>query len=273
MSAGYGAGGGSFSRGGSSRKVRRKKKDFHGSKGRFAQGEEPVDLQTLKERTLQSLDRLGHQVFPPDLAYGLESWLKSLNVLLDDFETKASPYLALPPEYQNRRLEVTSSLLKAYEFPELDSAIVKAKGEERQAVALLGGRDSSYFGSKLGALRSRREQVALELESERSAVTRMKSARKPSELLKRLLGPKAQPSVGHQANVSRLESELGELNAKASALESEQVLFKEAKEKLALASDRLAELEVNRLGKMQFAPEREEATRLLAEEIAKMNPS
>ncbi len=91
MSAGQGGRGGSFAqRGSSAKKVRHKKQDFHEHRVRLVDSSPPLDFPALKESTFQSLERLGRQAFLPDSGYGLEGWMKSLLLLLDEFEAVAS---------------------------------------------------------------------------------------------------------------------------------------------------------------------------------------
>jgi hypothetical protein len=273
MSAGHGGRGGSFARrGSSSKKVRHSKQDFHEHRIRLAEGGAPQDFQTLKERTLQSLDKLGHQVFPPDSSYGMESWMKSLGVLLDDFETRASSMVTLPASYAIGKESVLSTLSKEFTFPEMDAAITEARDEVTRISAAIGNRDGAYFGSRQAALKAKRERLVSELEAERSSIARVKAER-PGRLLQRMLGQRPPSTAEMEVHAAGLAKEIAESDSQAAALHAEELQYREGKRELAIVTDRLAELEAKRMERLQLAPEREEAARMLADEISKALPT
>jgi len=231
-----------------------------------------VDFEAMKARTLQSLDRLGHQVLRPDLGYNMDNWLRSLNVLLDDFESKASRKASLPQEYLSRRQEVMVKLGRPVEFSELDYAIAQAKSEEGQLAASLGPHDTAYFDSRLGSLGEQRGQTAAELESERARLAQKKVEPRPG-FFTRIFAPKEPASSEPVLDIGQLEKGLSDLDSQIAAAEAEELHYREDREKLARAREKLAELEARKLERLQFVPEREEATKLLADEISKIQPS
>lgn len=272
MSGGYGGRtGGSFvRRGSSSKKVRRRRQDYHKHRVRSSTAEAEMDLQTLKERTLQSLNRLGHQTFQPGSGYDMESWVKSLGILLDDFEAKATASLKLSSGYLESKGEVLSSLSKAPELPEMDSAIAAAKDEEQKVLSGLGDLNASYFGSKLGPLRSRRMKLTSDLDEEQASIARIKAESRPGGFLSRILGQRPPSTTENEAHVAGLQVELDDVSAKIASLEEEESRYREGKKALSLAVGKVADLETAKTVRLQLAPEREEATRRLAEEISKM---
>lgn len=274
MSAGYGGrGGGSFTRrGSSSKKVRHRKKDFHEHKIRLAESGTPQDFQALREWTLQSLDKLGHQVLPPDSSYGMQNWMKSLGVLLDDFETRASSMVTLPEGYASGKEGVLSMLSKRFTFPEMDSAIAVARDEVVRISSSIGNRDAAYFGSRLAALRTRRQRLVTELDAERASISRIKAEPRPGRLFQRILGERPPSTAENEAHAAALEREISESDSQTAALQEEELRYREAKKELAVAADKLAGLEAKMMERLQLAPEREEATRKLAEEISKILP-
>jgi CRISPR/Cas system-associated exonuclease Cas4 (RecB family) len=275
MSSGYGGrGSGSFQRrGSSSKKLKHKRRDFHEHRIRLAEGAPPSDFQTVKERTLQSLERLGHQAFLADSGYGLEGWMKSLRFLLEDFETKASLVLTLPGEYLTKKEHVFSSLSNAAEAPDLDAQIAEAEEAERKVLLTLGNRDAAYFGSAFAGLKRQREKLSADLEAERALITSIKSQRRPSRFLERLLGEKPPSTVEYEEKASRLEAELKEVDARTASLVKEEALYTEEKKELAAAKDKLAELEAQKTERLQLIPQREEAVKALADEISRMTPA
>jgi hypothetical protein len=271
MSAGRRSGGGGFSRGGSSSKpAKRRKQDYHERKLRLPPEESALDFQTLRQRTVQSLDRLGHQLLPFDLAYGMDNWLKSLNFLLDDFEAKAANWAVLPPSYAAARSDALATFAAPPTFPELEAAIGEARDSRRRAVLAIGDHDSSYFGSRLGGLRAKREGLTSELASERRLLADARSNRRPDGLLKKLFGRGPTPTEDHESKVSALEGQVAKVDSDIAATEADEAQFKEAKEKLGQAVDKVAELEAKKLERMQLTLERQEATKKLAEAISSL---
>jgi len=274
MSAGYGGrGGGSFTRrGSSSKKVRHRKQDFHEHRVRLAESGTPQDFQTLRERTLQSLDKLGHQVFPPDSSYGMQNWMKSLGVLLDDFEVRASSMVTLPESYVAGKASILATLSKGFAFPEMDGAIAGARAEVAQISARIGNRDGAYFGSRLAALKTKREGLVMELEAERASISRIKAERS-GRLFQRMLGQRPPSTAEMEVHAAALAKDIDESDSQMAALREEEVRYREAKRELAAAADKLADLEANKLERLQLAPEREQAAKVLADEISKIIPS
>ena len=275
MSGSPGRAGGSFSRGGSpsQKKVRRKKQEYHKHRARLPGDEAPLDLEALKSRTIQSLDRLGHQVFFPDQGYGLQDWLRSLNVLLDDFETKAAPLVTIPQGYISKRQEVVDRLSRPPEFPELDSAIAQAKSEEERLSAALERHGAAHVSAKLISLNRQRDQLAAELDRVRARLSEKEAEPRHIGFFGRILGKKEPPSSRHEIDVSRAEEQLIYLESQLKALEEEEMSHQENKEKLVLARERLADLEAKKVERMQFVEERQEAAKLLANEISSIEPS
>jgi chromosome segregation ATPase len=104
----------------SQRKEKKRKQEFHKHRLKFTP-EEHHSLDQLKERASLGLQKLGTQVFSPEPGgYGLENWMNSFNLLLDDFEEKCNP-ASLPKEYYDTRLTLTSRLLEPMDTSVLDS--------------------------------------------------------------------------------------------------------------------------------------------------------
>ena len=270
MSAGYGGRGSSYSRGGSSKKVRRKKQEYHEHRYHSPEAGSPGDQGTLKDRTLRSLDRLGHQAFVPGSGYGMENWMKSLNFLLEDFEARAAEELTLPESYLARRSEVLTALSKPPEAPELDAEIAGAREAEVKVLKALGNREASYFGSTRSDLNRRKDGVSAELDAERAAIAKIKAQPRPNRLFQRFLGEKPPSTAGKEANAARLEKEVAEIDAEIAALEAEEFLFDEGRRQLEVARDNLSKLEARKAERLQFSVEREAAAKALAEEIGKL---
>jgi chromosome segregation ATPase len=274
MSGAQGGRGGTFARrGSSSKKVRHSKQDFHEHKVRLVEGGSPLDFPALRERTIQSLDRLGRQAFVPDSGYGLEGWMKSLDLLLGEFEAAAAGESALTESYSKKKEEILSSLRKSAESPQLDSEIAGARELQRKVASALGNKDASYFGSKLSDLNRRHESLSAQLESQRALIARIKAQPRPGRLFHRFLGEKPPSTAEEEATAAKLEKDRGDVESEISMVQAEQLLYEEGKRQLSQATDTLNRLEGAKVERLQLKQEREDAARALSEEISKMVPS
>ena len=121
----------SFGRKGSSsaqRKDKKKKQEFHKHKIRFVE-EETLNFDELKSKVSIAIEKLGNQVFSNEPGgYSFDNWLTSYNLLLDDFEERASQR-NLPKEYYDTRQRLTAKLLEQIDVSEKDTDIKKSEQE------------------------------------------------------------------------------------------------------------------------------------------------
>lgn len=272
--SGYGGRGGSYARrGSSSKKVKHRKQEFHEHRIHLTESEPPADLQTLKDRTVQSLERLGKQTFVPGSDYGLEGWMKSLRLLLEDFEANLPAPAPITESYRARKADILDSLSRSASSPDLDAQIAQAREAEAKVIQALGNRDASYFGSQLADLKRRQEKVASELEDQRATISRVKGQANARRLWQRFLGESPPSTAEYEAEAARLQKELEELESQIVSVQGEELLYREGKRQLASASEALAALEAKKSERLQLVQERDAATRALAEEVSKISPS
>lgn len=121
----------SFGRKGSSsaqRKDKKKKQEFHKHKIRFVE-EETLNFDELKSKVSIAIEKLGNQVFSNEPGgYSFDNWLTSYNLLLDDFEERASQR-NLPKEYYDARQRLTAKLLEPIDVSDIDTDIKKCEQE------------------------------------------------------------------------------------------------------------------------------------------------
>ncbi|MGI0078897.1 MAG: hypothetical protein ACRECH_04675 [Nitrososphaerales archaeon] len=213
---------------GKQKKEKRKKQEFHKHKVKFTE-EEKLDFTALRDKTVVSLVHLGKQQFSQEAGgYGFENWMKSFNLLIDNFEEEAgSPNL--PKDYFEKRQEFTSTLLKPL-GPELDSEISKLQEKEREILEKLqrmGARlthdqDSEKRTSKIDALNVERATYIDHLEDERRRLAqRRKEIEDSKGFLKRVFyGSKEKgPTISSiEATIDELESKVKGLDGRISQL-------------------------------------------------------
>ena len=110
------------------RKVKKKKQEFHKHKIRFVE-EETLNFDELKSKVSIAIEKLGNQVFSNEPGgYSFDNWLTSYNLLLDDFEERASQR-NLPKEYYDARQRLTAKLLEPIDVSDIDTDIKKCEQE------------------------------------------------------------------------------------------------------------------------------------------------
>jgi hypothetical protein len=123
-----------------------------------------------------SLEKLGQQVFSSEPGgYSFENWMKSLNLLLDDFEAIAG-VTNLPQQYFQKREEVTKDLLKpAIDIFEIESQVAEVREEEVRTNAKIRDLESRIISSrnleissKIAELKEDRKQYSMELKREKN---------------------------------------------------------------------------------------------------------
>jgi len=264
------------------KKLRKKKQEFHRHKIHGSEAEKSDDLGELKSRTIAALNRLGHQTFSLEAGgYGLESWMKSFDVLLDDFEEKVGSETPLDA-FHAKRAEVTGRLLAPIDFSSIDNQMEEIRRdeedlrrgieEERERVI---ARQNTIESEKLTCVRS--------LELERRALEELDSARQSRGLLSRLLRRSEDPREPIESRKRELEAKIQSLDQEMQGLQRIRVsierhasppkgapheqLWKDL-EALRLRSD---ELRVTKQVMAQRATEREQATTELAEMVSKIS--
>ncbi len=290
----------SGSRGSYDRKnVKRKKQSFHTRKIRLnTESENPPDLESLKSKVIVSLAHLGGQKFSAEPGgYTFENWMKSFNLLLDDFETRAGP-TNLSKEYYSRRLELTSSLFKRDDQSDLENKISELRDEEQnlnRAIALSGAKsraehEKSERDQKIRALEEELGASEQELEElRRRLAIRREQSRESRGFFKRFVSGLSKPAdttpiATLESRVTELDSKIQGDKRKVSELklknEKGEVHFdgelsskskEELESRLSEVISEMGDLESSLLEHQQLSEQRKDVTRSLTEEISKIS--
>ncbi len=273
----------------SQRKDKKKKQEFHKHRLKFTP-EEHQSLDQLKGRVSNGLQKLGTQVFSADPGgYGLQNWLTSFNLLLDDFEEKCSA-ASLPKEYFEARSRLTSRLLEPVDTTAQDSQIEIlgkeiASIEEGIAEVVQKSERAAVEGwheddAKIVRLKKERTQTDSELDVAR---TELDEARKKANrsMLKRLFSgtdvlkpwqTKVDSLVERreeiEENLHSLEEDRSKRQSEVKKLDSDISILRGNLEEL---KGKLGEIEAQKLEAMQIAEKRSEITKSMAEMISSLH--
>ncbi len=261
------------------KKLKRKKDEFHSHKKLHLQETEPLDLEQVKARTILALDRLGHQVLSPEPGgYDLQSWMRNLNSLLDDFQEKIGPG-RLPPELDERRREINASLLASPDSSAIDSEMETLLREQENARRAIE-EESEKAAAKLRSLQGEHDLRERDLMAEKKKLAEMNEANQSRQFFSRFLRPG--PSTAKtDARIKELESDLSRIEdeiktvqraraAGAGGSTESNKTVAEAKQKIESSQKRLDELRLSKQALIQLAQEREVAAMSLSEVVSKV---
>lgn len=278
---------------GKQKKEKRRKQEFHKHKMKFTE-DEKLDFTALKDKTVVSLAHLGKQQFSQEPSgYGFENWMKSFNLLLDDFEEETGTQ-NLPKDYFDKRQEFTSALMKSTTRSELDSEISKLQEEEkalmeklqRMGAKLIHEHDSSKRASKIDTLSMERATYIDHLEDERRKLAqRKKEVEHSKRFFRRIFtGSKEKgPAVSSiEARIEELESQVEGVDRRIAQLRTrndqsgyrvitEQELKQEFPKQFSDLNDvrsQLEELHAKKLNETENSEMREKITRSMSELIS-----
>ena len=219
----------SFGRQGSSaaqRKDKKRKQEFHKHKIKFVE-EESLNFDGLKSKVSISMEKLGNQIFSNEPSgYTFDNWLKSYNLLLDDFEERADPK-NLPKEYYDARQRLTAKLLEPVDVSDIDAEIIEREKEAesvklRISEALKESENrlaqQKSENSKIEELKKEQTQSTKELEDAQDEleVTRSKQSffnklfsrqSTPVDILRNRVNSLRQKNEGIAQDIQRLEED------------------------------------------------------------------
>ena len=263
------------------KKLKRKKQDFHIHKRAHLQEPEELDLEQVRARTTLALDRLGHQVLSTEPGgYDLEDWTRNVNSLLDDFQEKVGADL-ITDEFRERRRAALLSLALPSASSDADSEMEKLVQEEAAAKEALAELDRKA-ATKLAALKDERDACEKELKIARQKLADLRAAKQSRPFFSRLIGPG--PSTEQaEAKVAELEGKTGKLEEEIETHRKARSRLAEnnpadgdsgraeARQRLDAAQERLTELQSARQGMLQLSREREVATKALSDLVSSIN--
>ena len=257
--------------------AKKKKQDYHKTKRQAARVEEP-DVEKAKARTVSSLEHLGQQKFSAEPGgYNVQGWVKSLTLLLEDFESKVGAK-NLPPEYFAKKEEVLATLSKPLDNSELEAKIEGLRKEEVEIKTKLD-RESERIAARMIEVRNDNERQSKALESETAKLVQLNAEREQVSFFSKLLGRGGPPT-------KPVEDKIGELKSLLSSLEAERTSLGNARDsidrrpspaedpyagdwkRLDEVGEQIARLEAETQEKMQRAEARAEAASELTRIIA-----
>jgi chromosome segregation ATPase len=262
------------------KKLRKKKQEFHSHKLRPFE-EEEADLGALKSRTITALNRLGHQTFSTESGgYGLDNWMKSFNMLLDDFQAKVGSETLLGA-FRAKREEVTKGLLTPIDSSAIDGQMDEIQRNESELRHRIE-EERERVVARQNAIESEKESCLRRLEQERRTLEELNSARQSRGFLSRLVGRSEVPSAPVEAREMELEERIQSLDKETQGLQKIKVSIERQvappqgapheqiwKDLEALRLKR-EELNGRKQEMAQRATERDQATAALAEIVSRI---
>lgn len=264
------------------KKAKKPKRDFTTKKKRPAQ-EQHIDVAKAKERVLEGLSHLGTQKFSTGPgSYDLKHWLKSLNLLLDDFEEKAKG-ANLPPEYHEKRKEVEARFSAGVDTSQIESEVESIKREEIEIRSTFE-REKERIISRLDAIKVEKDGKTKEMEEQKAALEQIKTTRKNASFFAKLMGRSGPPTEPVEKKIVELEKAMSSLEEEGmnlgkvrASIEREggapSGLYEQQWLRLDAIKARLTQLDAEMQERTQLAKEREEATSSLAATISKVEVS
>jgi hypothetical protein len=202
---------------------KKKKQDYHRTKRRSAR-EDNTDVEKIKARTITALEHLGQQKFSAEPGgYNVQGWVKSLTLLLEDFESKVGAD-KLPAEYSAAKERVLLEFSKSRDNSELEGKIETLRREEVEIKTKLD-RESQRIATRLIEVRNDSERQSKALESEEADLAKLNAERQQASFFSKLLGrrgPETKP----------VEDKVKELKSLLSALESERESLANARDSI-----------------------------------------
>jgi chromosome segregation ATPase len=213
----------------SQRKEKKKKQEYHKHHLKYAP-KEHQSLEQLKERVSIGLQKLGTQIFSSEPGgYTFHNWMKSFNLLLDDFEEKCQP-AGLPKEYYDTRLKLTAQLLEPVDTTALDSQIEQVEKEilaVEEKIAEIAQKSEKVAveewhedEAKIIRLKRERSQIDLDLVTAKENLEAEKKKANQSVFKRLFSGSEAVKPL--QARVDSLISRRGEIESNLQALEEDR---------------------------------------------------
>jgi hypothetical protein len=158
-------------------KRRMKNQSFHQRKIRI-QETPKLDIDQLKARTINALNKLGQQKFSTEPGgYALDNWFRGVNVLLDEFEEKVGA-AKLSPEYRASRLELIDRMSQ----PVPVSSIDEDASELRANISEIEGKveaERVLVVSRISELKTAHARCLSDLKHERSPIAKQRLILRP----------------------------------------------------------------------------------------------
>jgi hypothetical protein len=236
-----------------------------------------LDDNQLKARTIIALDKLGHQKFSAESGgYSLESWVRGVGLLLDEFEAKIGE-ARLPSGYVEQRRLLTDYLHRPIDTSAIDNRMSDLKQKEAEVVRKLG-EERARTESRIDELQDELARCSSELEKEKARSVKGAAPERSRSFFGRLFGrtpasASKDPQNRFKESETRLQFLSGEIAEQRKILKS----IEQRSPTSPLAEDwktleslqtKVRELEDERLERIQLVKEREEITTSIADIIS-----
>ena len=195
---------------------KKKKQEYHTTRRRLAK-EEQLDLESTKTRTVSALEHLGQQRFSAEPgSYNVQGWVKSLSLLLEDFESKIGTE-NLPAEYQTRKEAIMLTFSKPPDNSELELKLEALRREEKETKNRLD-RESDRISARLIEVRNDNERQSKILETENAKLAELNEEREQVSFFSKLVGKRGPPTKTVEDRIAELKSHLSSLEAERTTL-------------------------------------------------------
>ena len=254
---------------------RKKKQEFHVHRQQLQATEAP-SAEDAKAKAIAALEKLGHQRLSIEPGgYDLQSWVRSLNSLLDDLQARLGE-ASLPPEYFKKRDEVVSGVLTAADLSETDRNIARLRREADEEEAMLEGERKRIL-ERLGAIEAERNRMAAELEDAQGSQGGAAGDGQKGSFFGRLLGRDRGQVKEMEEKAAQAKSTLTALAAEDAALRVSLERLNDVGEgsqaqKLSVLKSKIVEAQAEKEQMMQLGEERERFTNELVELISRAQP-
>jgi hypothetical protein len=238
-----------------------------------------TDYNQIRTRTIIALDRLGHQKFPAESGgYSLENWVKGVDLLLDEFEEKIG-WARLPVGYAEKRRLLMEYVLRPVDTTSIDNDISDLRQKEAELVRRLH-EARARTNSRIDELQDELVRRTAEVEEAKAPVIEAKSPTRSRSFFKLIFGRTSESTEEvQQGKVLEAEERLRSLPNEI--IEQQKVLksfdqrspdspMAEEWRTLESLQSRIAELEGQRLEKIQLVKERQQITASFADMISKI---
>ena len=186
------------------KKAKKQKREFRTTKTKAAREEKEVDLGAAKARALEGLAHLGKQRFTAEPGgYDLKHWLKSLNLLLDDLESKVKAE-ELPAGYPGKRAEVTARFAAGVDTSKLESEVEVIRKEEAEIKSTFD-REKERITARLVTLKVEKDGKGKEIEAQKAALEEIMAKRKSASFFSKLVGRSGPPTEPVELKIKELE--------------------------------------------------------------------
>jgi len=265
------------SKGAPQKKTKRAKSEFKGKKKSSAPTTE-VGTEDTRKRTLEALEHLGHQKLSNEEGgYNLQSWLKSMRTLLEDFEEKVGSS-SLSEEFRAKRKEFEDDFSKVQGTSQVESEIEEVRKEEGDIRAKLK-EESERISARLSAIGGEKTSKSKDLDEERAKLRTINLERSRASIVSKLFGRSGPPAEPQEKRVKELEDALKMLEEETTNLQTVRRALEGAREaaggiyedlwkRLEALEKRTAELVSMREVRMQLVEEREKAASALHKSIS-----